>query len=240
MRALFKWSVGCYCLAADMENEIQFDQVQQTAASVCSACRGQLLGSYFQANGHVLCERCASSLRDTFHSQEGQLPRVAKATALGIGGGLAGGAVYATVLAVAHINAALITILIGWLVGKGVSKGCGGRGGLGYQILAVALTWLSIGFSATLADVVTEDIAHGSILGGAVLCLIGAFIGPVLMATSSILGGVITFFGLMRAWQMNRAVHLEVTGPHLLASSGPAVVPVPTLPTPLTPRETIV
>ncbi len=202
--------------------------MQQTGASGCSACQGVLRASYFQANGHILCESCAGNLRNAFQSESGGFARLAKAAALGAGGGLAGSAVYTAVLAFAHVNAALITILIGWLVGKGVSKGCGGRG---YQILAVAITWMAIGFSATLSDVLTSDVGHGSIFAGIVICFLGAFMGAALMAMTGVLGAVITFFGLMRAWQMNRPVQIEVTGPHALGSATqPAAPEVPPLP----------
>lgn len=189
-----------------------------------------MLGSYFQANGHTLCERCAENLRNAFEGKTGGFARLMKATALGIGGGLAGGAVYTAVLAITGINAALVTILIGWLAGKGVSKGCGGRGGVGYQILAVVITYLAIGFSATLAEVLTSDVAQGSFFGAVFICIFGAFAGGVLMATTSILGGIITFFGLLQAWQSNKAVQVEVTGPHALAPVAPRPASTPSLP----------
>jgi hypothetical protein len=214
-----------------MDTELQFDQVQQPAAA-CSACQSALRGSYFQAGGHMLCESCAGNVRNAFQDKSGGFGRLLKATALGVGGGLAGGAVYTAVLAIAHINAALVTILIGFLVGKGVSKGSGGRGGVGYQILAVLITYLAIGLSAMLAEVLTTDAAHGSIFKQVAICIIGAFIGPVVVATSSILGAVITFFGLLRAWQSNKAVQVQITGPHTLNPvAEPAAVNVPPLPT---------
>lgn len=202
-----------------MENEIQFDQVQRTAAAACSACREPLPGSYFQANGHILCEKCAGNLRNAFQSETGGFPRFAKAVAFGVGGGLAGSAVYTAVLALAQVNAALITILIGWLVGKGVSKGCGGRGGIGYQILAVTITWMAIGISTALSEVLSGENPHASLLAQVLTCIVGMFIGAALVGMSSILGAIITFFGLMRAWQMNRAVTVDITGPHTLAVS---------------------
>lgn len=214
-----------------MDPELQFDQVQRPAATACSACREALHGSYFQANDQILCEGCAENLRNAFQDQSGGFVRFLKAAGLGIGGGLAGGAVYTAVLAITHINAALVTILIGWLAGKGVSRGSGGRGGVGYQLLAVFITYLAIGFSATLADVLTSDVAQGRILGAIVVCILGAFMGAVLMATTGILGAIITFFGLLQAWQLNKAVRVEVTGPHALAAvAEPAVNDVPPLP----------
>lgn len=215
---------------ANMDTELQFDQVQRTAGSSCTSCQGALLGSYFQANGHTLCATCADNLRNIFADKTGGFGRLVKATALGIGGGLAGGAVYTAVLAIAQINAALVTILIGWLAGKGVSKGCGGRGGVGYQILAVLITYLAIGFSATLAEVLTSDVAQGSFFSAAFICIFGAIAGGFLMATTSILGGIITFFGLLQAWQSNKAVQVEVTGPHALATVVPPPASAPALP----------
>ncbi len=212
-----------------MDTELQFDQAAPAAA--CSSCQGGLHHSYFQANGHVLCERCAEGIRNAFQGQCGGFLRFLKATAFGIGGGLAGGAVYTAVLAIAHIQAALITILIGYLVGKGISKGCGGRGGLVYQILAVLITYLTIGFSGALSDVLTRDLAGGSLLKGTLICISGSVFGAFDVGTSDILGGLIIFFGLFQAWKSNKAVRVEVTGPHALAPTitGPTA---PALPTP--------
>jgi hypothetical protein len=42
---------------------------------------------------------------------------------------------------------------------------------------------------------------------------------PVISATHSILSGLITVFGLWQAWSINRALKLQVTGPHLMGES---------------------
>ncbi len=191
----------------------------------CNACHVNLVGSYYQAGGQILCESCVQGLRAVLHGKEGQTGRVLKAIGMGIGGGILGGAVYAAVLALAHINAALITILIGWLVGKGVRRGAGGRGGRGYQALAVAITYLSIGFFASLADVLGPELRDNGFLASAAICIVGAFIGPVLMGTHSLFGAIITVFGLLQAWQLCGAIKIDISGPHKLA-------PVPTAPAP--------
>ena len=211
-----------------MENDLQFDRVQQPAASACSACQSALLGSYFQANGQILCDSCAENIRKLLGPADGGFARFLKAAAFGIGGGLAGGAVYFGVLKFAHINASIITILIGWLVGKAVRKGSDGRGGLGFQILAVAITYLTIGLTFMIVSFADGDGHDVSPVGTVIACIVGAFIAPVLAATESILGAIITFFGLMQAWQMNRRINLEITGPHALAPV--AQIPPPILP----------
>jgi hypothetical protein len=161
--------------------------------------------------------------------------RVGKAALFGIGGGIAGGAVYTAVLAALNINAALITILIGWLVGKGVHKGSDGRGGRGYQILAVVITYMSIGSFAFLSEVFGEGAGKFSILEAIFFCAMGAIVGPVTMATSSLLSGLITFFGLMQAWRQNGQTQVSITGPHALAPTyGPGARVVPeTVPPPV-------
>lgn len=203
-----------------MDTEIQFDRVERPiGASACTSCRSALLGSYFQANGQVLCERCADAIRKLFVSSEGGFVRFLKAAVFGFGGGLAGAAVYTAVLALTHINAALITILIGFLVGKMVRQGSENRGGIGYQIMAVLITYGMIGASIVLSEMFTSDEAGLGILGKIFMVAFGAVAGPVLAATHSPLGGLITIFGLMQAWKQNRGVAVNITGPHALASN---------------------
>ncbi len=210
-----------------MDTEIQFDRVERPiGASACTSCRGALLGSYFQANGQVLCERCAEAIRKLFLSGEGGFVRFLKAAVFGIGGGLAGAAAYTAVLALTHINLALITILIGYLVGKMVRKGSGNRGGIGYQIMAVAITYLSIGLSIMADALITVSSQPHNPLAVAIACVIGSFSAPITSAIESPLGGLITFFGLMQAWKMNKGVVVNITGPHALASTTPSRDPV--------------
>jgi hypothetical protein len=201
-----------------MEAELQFDQVQHAAASACRACQQVLRNTYYQTGGQLICENCAASVQNAFGASDGGFLRFSKALGYGVAGAAAGSAVYTAVLALAHINAALITILIGWLVGKGVNKGSGGRGGIGYQIMAVLITYMSIGFSAVLAEVLTGEAGEVSSLRGILICIIGMVVGGVLVAMKSILGAVITFFGLQRAWILNKRVQLDLTGPHSLTS----------------------
>jgi hypothetical protein len=49
-----------------------------------------------------------------------------------------------------------------------------------------------------------------------------AFVTPIIAATQSILSAVIIGFGLWKAWSMNRAVQLEITGPHSVEQLAPA------------------
>ena len=102
-------------------------------------------------------------------------------------------------------------------------KGSGERGGLGYQFLAVTITYLTIGLTFVLVSFSDVDGHDVSVLA----CIIGAFVEPVLAAKESILGAIITFFGLMQAWQLNRKITLEITGPHALAPGAPVPPSIP-------------
>jgi hypothetical protein len=235
-----------------MENEIQFDQVERPAgASTCANCRGALFGSYFQANGQVLCERCAENIRRFLTSSEGAFGRVVKAVVLGIVGGLGGAAVYTGVLAFLHIDAAIVTILIGWMVGKMVRKGSGGRGGLGFQILAVLITYVMIGLSSGASGLVAGEAHIEGAFQIIVVLVLSALAGPVYNATHSLLGIVIIGAGLLYAWRLNAPIRLNITGPHTIAAAVPSrpVAPTadadfapptapPTLPLPTTPPVT--
>lgn len=223
-----------------MSTELQFDQVPQPAGAACSSCQSALQGSYYQANGHVLCEPCTSNIRNALTGQAGGFGRFAKGTLFGIGFGLAGGAVYTAVMALAHIQAGIITILIGWLVGKGVSRGSGGRGGVGYQILAVLITYVIIGLAIGFSVILMTDVAEGSVTKAVFILISSAVAAPVLEAFSGILGALITFFGLWQAWSSNKAAPLEITGPHALAPTPVAASeeppPYPTSGTPPQPQ----
>jgi hypothetical protein len=62
----------------------------------------------------------------------------------GLGVALLGGAVWWAVRTYLHFEIAIISIAIGWGVGTVVRRASGNRGGLGYQLLAVALTYFGI------------------------------------------------------------------------------------------------
>jgi hypothetical protein len=113
----------------------------------CSRC-GASVTEYWAVDGAVLCEPCKGEVLAARGSSDGRGGRIAKAFALGTAGALVGAAVWYAVAKFAHIELALIAILLAFLVGKGVFIGSGKRGGLGYQLMALALTWFGIGAAA--------------------------------------------------------------------------------------------
>jgi hypothetical protein len=59
--------------------------------------------------------------------------------------------------------------------------------------------------------------------GVAILALLGmALASPVMVAFSSPLSGLISGFGIWKAWTMNRSANIQITGPHALGEAAPA------------------
>jgi hypothetical protein len=120
------------------------DDQAQTGPVTCSRCETQL-SEYWSIDGAVFCERCKDELLAERTSPDGATARVGKAFAYGLGGMIVGALVWYAVAKFADLQLGLIAILLGWLVGKGIHYGSEKRGGLGYQVLAVLITYIGIG-----------------------------------------------------------------------------------------------
>ena len=149
--------------------------------------------------------------------------------------------VYFLVSAFTGYEFGLIAIAVGWGVGMAVRWGSNGRGGKGYQVLAVALTYLAI-VSTYIPPIVEEilkpeaveeeavnapardaDLAVAEpeepatmrdVFLGSVFLIALAAAAPFLAGVENIIGLVIIGIGLWEAWKLNRFQELKVTGPH--------------------------
>ena len=109
----------------------------------CAHCATALVNYYYDVNGHTVCERCRYAIEAKL---TGGSPsrRFLMAFGAGLGAAILGALVYYGVVALTGYEIGLIAIAVGYGVGTAVRWGSGGRGGRGYQILAVALTYLAI------------------------------------------------------------------------------------------------
>ena len=148
--------------------DLQFDRVVAGSNSaggqphdgvVCSACHAPIATEYYSVNGHVVCEHCRDDIEDAVEPPQGPGPLIV-ATFFGLGAGIAGAIIYFAVLYFAHLEVGIVAILIGYMVGYSVRKGAGGRGGLRFQILAIALTYGSVALA--YAPVVVIDAVKDS------------------------------------------------------------------------------
>src|SRR6266851_1971599 len=139
------------------KEELQFDRVitESTASAapsqpavICAACHTSIQTVYHHINGKVFCSRCRTAVESAAKTPQGLVPLMI-AGLFGLGAGAAGAAIYYAVIAFAHLEIGLVAILIGYMVGYAVRKGARGRGGLRFQVLAVALTYASIALAYT-------------------------------------------------------------------------------------------
>jgi len=133
-------------------DELQFDRVSTgTAPSAppgkvavtCAACRTSIETTYFEVNGSILCRLCRTRAESAAETPRGIVPFMASAV-YGLGAGVVGAIIYYAVIAITNFEIGIVAILIGYMVGYAVHKGAGLRGARRFQVLAVALTYLSI------------------------------------------------------------------------------------------------
>ena len=133
-------------------DELQFDRVSTgTAPSappgkvavVCAACQTSIESTYFEVNGSILCRLCRVRAESAAEKPRGIVPFMVAAI-FGLGAGVVGAIIYYAVIAITNFEIGIVAILIGYMVGYAVHKGAGQRGSRRFQVLAVALTYLSI------------------------------------------------------------------------------------------------
>jgi hypothetical protein len=133
-------------------DELQFDRVSTgpapsappgKVAVTCAACQTSIETTYFEVNGSILCRLCRARAESAAEKPRGIVPFMI-ATIYGLGAGVVGAIIYYAVIAITNFEIGIVAILIGYMVGYAVHKGAGLRGSRRFQVLAVALTYLSI------------------------------------------------------------------------------------------------
>jgi hypothetical protein len=202
-------------------------EVGQPAAVTCLQCHQPVGEAYYEAAGKTVCERCKGQIE--WHLAEGAgFVGFLKALAFGAAGGLLGAAAwYAVRVLSGGYQLALIAIAVGWLVGRGVNLGTAGRGGVGFQVLAVLLTYTSI-VMQYVPDI-WQGLAQSQQFAGParVLALVIAvplaFAVPFFGLPQNVIGLLIIGFGLMQAWRMNARPQVAFSGPYRVAPVAPPV-----------------
>jgi hypothetical protein len=137
---------------------LQFDaphHASPPAAKSCAMCSQPIQAVYYEAGGSVVCARCRGKLESNIASS-GKGGRILRAAGLGALAAVAGSIVYYAIRAATGYEIGIVAILVGWGVGRAVFLGSGRRGGRGYQVLAVALTYLAI--ATTYLPLAREEI----------------------------------------------------------------------------------
>lgn len=129
-------------------------------AMSCDACGQPIQAVYYETAGQVICARCRGKLESRIGTS-GKGGRMLRAFGLGLVGAIAGAVIYYAITAATGYSIGLVAILVGFLVGKGVFIGSAQRGGRGYQVLAVGLTYFAIAstYIPLARDAMKEKIA---------------------------------------------------------------------------------
>ncbi len=138
---------------------IQFDRAEfAEPVGTCPLCKNPLRGAYFQVNDAACCPGCAERVRVEWNSGS-RVARAAAAFGLGILACVLGAALYFAIVAITGYELALVAIVLGLGVGVAVRMGSRGRGGWFYQLMAVVLTYVSIGsaYSTMLIREIAKD-----------------------------------------------------------------------------------
>lgn len=143
----------------DTPPPLSFDTAEPPARTTCTFCGRPLFGEYYTLNGQVACGDCPQTL-SAHHRGGAGAAGVARAIGLGSAAGFAGAVVWWAIRRFASLEIGLIAIGIGHFVGLGVRRGSGGRGGVGFQVLAVALTyfWITANY---VPDIVQAVVSRG-------------------------------------------------------------------------------
>jgi len=129
------------------DDNLQFGTVEsadQSAApdTTCVACHEPIKSTYFAVGEKVVCPACVAQVNAP--PSGNKLSRSLLASVFGLAAGLVGAIVWFAIRRVAGLEIGIVAIVVGFMVGAAVRNGSGGVGGLGYQILAVLITYCCI------------------------------------------------------------------------------------------------
>jgi uncharacterized paraquat-inducible protein A len=173
------------------------------AGTPCGRCGTSIQGRYFVANGHVVCERC----RTTLQGSTGAAVRLGVAAAV-----LAAGAYY-LVYAVWHLNFVLIAVIAGVLIGLAVRRGAQGNRAQRYRFLALGLTYVCV--VSTYVPALLEMANVNNTLNNTAMAVLRSVYLPFLMLISmkNPVTLILLGFGLHESWKLSAPNVLNVDGP---------------------------
>jgi hypothetical protein len=130
--------------AVNADGDLQFDHVASAAPSItCSKCSRTVTTYYYTVDDANVCSSCKRAIDADWSRRKTGLWRAA---GYGFGAAVVGAIIYYGVIAITNLEIGIVALLIGYMVGYAVRSGAG-RGGRRFQVLAAALTYLSVGMA---------------------------------------------------------------------------------------------
>jgi hypothetical protein len=229
----------------------EFEQAPPSTVS-CAACKRPIADHYFEINGTVVCEPCKGVINTSLRGGSA-LVRFTRALVFGLGTAIIGtiGCTLISRATKGEIGMGLLLIVMGYLIGRAVRSGSRNLGGLGFQLLAITITYLAIGATYTAVILTSDDkprnpplakapvdpagqppaqgpgkpapppLSGPEMVSMAILAIFLSIQMPILLAQQNVITIVIIGFALWQAWRINRRLKLVVTGPYRVGESGP-------------------
>ncbi len=234
------------------DHGLDFDKADysESSKSDCAQCGVPLASTYYTLNEHMFCERCQTAI--LAEGPKGwAMTRLMRAGLFGLVAAILGGGIWMLVAELTGYTLGIIAVAIGFLVGAAVKKGSHNLGGIGYQLMAVLLTYTAI--SMTYVPMMAEELRSGEFaeefkegvalgleeegeagvpalseeeaaineLGIYLFAILVSFTIPIFAGMESPIGLLIIGFALWEAGKMNRRVKLEFAGPFQLSNLSP-------------------
>jgi hypothetical protein len=197
---------------------LQFDRAEPIAGGMpCASCKRPLEGEYWTLNQLRLCADCAPKVTASLGLRAGAWPR---AVLFGLGAAAAGAVLWFGIEYFLHLRLGLVAIAIGWMVGKAIRKATGAGAGPEFQVLAIALTYLSVASSNLIMVAAVSGGEIGGLLDPGVLMHLLTL--PV--TGGSPMGIIILGIALYEAWRFSKGVAVRVAGPFRLAPTPSAAL----------------
>ena len=130
----------------DQTDNLQFDTATfsgEAPATTCSVCQQPITDVYFSANDKIVCPRCKEGIIAATAGGS-RFVRFSSALFYGVLAAIGAGLIWWLIRRLTGYEIGLIAILVGLMVGGAVRHGARRRGGIGYQLLAVFLTYACI------------------------------------------------------------------------------------------------
>jgi len=124
---------------------LQFDRAETShpAGPACAICKSPLTAEYYLTGAAKVCGDCRGGYQQAMGSGS-KGGRLLKAGLLGLLAALVGGGLWAVVTYATGWMIGLIAVAMGYLVGIAVRRGSEGRGGRGYQVMALILAYFGV------------------------------------------------------------------------------------------------
>jgi uncharacterized paraquat-inducible protein A len=189
-------------LPAEMESgrsSVPPQLAEIAAGTPCGRCGTSIQGQYFVANGHVVCERCRTTLQGS----------TGAAVRLGVAAAVLAAGTYYLVYSVWHLNFVLIAVIAGVLIGLAVRRGAQGNRAQRYRFIALALTYVCVVSTYVPALLEMSDVSNTWM--AALRSLYLPFLMLISMKNPVTL--ILLGFGLHESWKLSAPHVLNVDGP---------------------------